>query len=133
MSLSKKNQGGFGLIESIIVIVLAVVIVFAIYHFGWGARESAGETALQAHVDIMQKAVDLYMFDSRGRYPTEDGKLPADGQYKLIMWDASFTYSGQELVFYPNYTKRKPQYWDEPVWRLDSNGKVSAIIDPKGY
>ena len=131
--MSKNNQGGFGLIESIIIVVLAVAVVFAIYHFGWAAREPAGETALEAHLDAVQKAVNLYMFDSNGLYPTDDGKLPEAGQSKLIMWSAGFDYGGKELMFYPNYLRRKPKYWDGGAWHIDSVGRVSANINPKDY
>lgn len=131
--MRRNNQSGFGLIESIFIIVMAVAVVFAIYHFGWASREPAGATALETHLDNMQKAVNLYMFDSNGRYPTDDGKLPGDGQSKLIMWSASFSYGGKELVFYPDYLKRKPKYWDYGSWHIDSVGIVSVDVNPKDY
>ena len=133
MSLRRNNQGGFTIVESIAIIVIAAALVFAIYHFGWGVRGPAGETALETHLDLVQKAVDLYMFDSNGLYPTDDGKLPGEGQYKLIVWNAAFTYGGKQLVFYPDYTKRKPKYANEAVWRIDSVGKISVTINPESY
>jgi hypothetical protein len=114
-------------------IAIAVAIVFAIYHFGWASREPAGVAALETHLDNVQKAVDLYMFDSNGRYPTDDSKLPGKGQYKLIMWSASFNYGGQVLAFYPDYLKMKPKYWEQGVWRIDSLGIVSADVNPADY
>lgn len=131
--MKRSNQSGFGLIESIFMIAIAVAVVFAIYHFGWASREPAGATALETHLDNVQKAVDLYMFDSNGHYPTEDGKLPERGQSKLIFWSASFNYGGQELVFYPDYLKMRPKYWEQGVWRIDSVGIVSADINPEDY
>ena len=128
-----RKQGGFSLVESIIIIALAVVVVFLIYNFGWASREPAGETALQTHTDTLQKAVDLFFYDSNGRYPTVDGKLPKPGESKLIIWDASLVTGGKELLFFPNYVKRKPGHWDEGIWRIDSVGKVYADIDPKEY
>ena len=128
-----SSQRGFGLIESIFMVAIAVAVVFAIYHFGWASREPAGATALEAHLDTVQKAVDLYMFDSNGHYPTDDGKLPERGQSKLIMWSAGFNYGGQELAFYPDYIKRKPKYWDQGLWRIDSLGIASVDVDPKDY
>jgi competence protein ComGC len=131
--LKKIKQGGFTLVESIVIVVLAVGIIFAIYHFGWGVKEPAGETALEAHLDTMQKAVDLYMFDSNGLYPTDDGELPARGEDKLIVWSADFTLGGKQLVFYPDYLKRKPGHWDEGIWRINSVGIVSIDINPEDY
>lgn len=131
--MKKGSQGGFGLIESIFIVVIAVAVVFAIYHFGWASREPAGETALSTHLVNVQKATDLYLFDSNGRYPTVDGKLPEEGQTKLIFWDASFNYRGQALVFYPDYLKMKPKYWDLGVWHIDSKGIVSVDVNPEDY
>jgi hypothetical protein len=131
--LKRGSQGGFGLIESIFIVVIAVAVIFAIYHFGWASREPAGETALNTHLVNVQKATDLYLFDSNGRYPTVDGKLPEEGQTKLIFWDASFSYGGKRLAFYPDYLKMKPKYWDHGVWRIDSKGIVSVDVDPKEY
>jgi competence protein ComGC len=132
--LKRGRQAGFGLIESIFIVVIAVAVVFAIYHFGWASREPAGETALSTHLDMVQKATDLYMFDSNGRYPTIDGKLPLEeGQTKLLFWSASFNYGGQELSFYPDYLKMKPKYWDHGMWRIDSKGIVSVDVNPKDY
>ena len=73
------------------------------------------------------------MFDSNGRYPTDDGRLPEEGQTKLIMWSASFNYGGTVLAFYPDYLKMKPKYWEQGLWRIDSVGKVSVDIDPSDY
>ncbi len=131
--MKSNKQSGFSLFESIIIICLAVAVVFLIYHFGWAAREPAGETALQTHVVIIQKAVNLYLFDSNGRYPTDDGKLPESGESKVIVWDASVVTRGEQLSFFPNYVKRKPSRWDEGVWLIDSEGKVYTDIDPKEY
>ena len=107
--------------------------VWGIYHFGWETREPAGETALETHSVILQKAVDLFIFDSNGCYPTVDGKLPKAGESKLIMWDAGFVLSGEQVSFFPNYIKRKPGHWNEGVWFIDSLGKVYADMDPKDY
>jgi competence protein ComGC len=131
--LNRRKQGGFTLVESIVIVVLAVGIIFAVYHFGWGVREPAGETSLESHLTTMQKAVDLYMFDSNGLYPTVDKKLPERGEYELILWSASFPFSGKEVSFFPDYIQRKPGHWDEGVWYIDSLGRVVADIDPKDY
>ena len=51
----------------------------------------------------------------------------------MIFWDASFRYGGQELTFYPDYLKRKPKYWNQGLWRIDSTGIVSVDVNPKDY
>ncbi len=131
--MSKNNQGGFSLIESILIVIVMVALGFTIYHFGWGARGEAGVTALETHLDILQKAMNLYVFDSNGLYPTDDGTLPDDGEYKSITWDAGVTTGGQRLLFYPDYVKRRPKRWDQGVWRIDSIGKISVTINPEDY
>ena len=131
--MRRSRQGGFTLVESIIIVVVAVAIVTAIWYFGWATREPAGQTALETHLDMVQDAVNLYLFDSNGSYPTDNGNLPAKGEYKAINWDASFSSSGQRLSFYPNYVERKPKYWDKGVWRIDSLGKVSVNISTEDY
>lgn len=130
---ASRRESGFTLVESILVVAVAVAIVVAIWYFGWGMQEPAGETALANHLDAIQKQVVLYMFDSNGLYPTDDGTLPPSGEYKAIYWDASFTKNDQTYSFYPNYVERKPKYWDQGVWRIDSEAEVSANIDPKDY
>lgn len=130
---ASKRQSGFTLVESIMVVAVAAAIVVAIWYFGWGMREPTGETALANHLDAIQKQVILYMFDSDGLYPTDDGKLPSSGEHKAIFWDASFNKGGQTYSFYPDYVERKPKYWDEGVWLIDSEAKVSVNIDPRDY
>ena len=132
-SVRRSRQSGFTLVESIIIVAVAVAIVIAIWQLGWGAREPAGETSLETHIDKIQSSVNLYLFDSNGRYPTYDGELPPEGEYTAINWDASFSHSGQRLSFYPNYVERKPKYWNQGVWRIDSVGKVSVNINPEEY
>lgn len=138
-SLPQKNimpgnrQGGFSLVESIIMGAVAVAVVAAIWYFGWAMREPAGQTALDTHVVMVQKSVNLYLFDSNGRFPTDNGDLPANGEYKAINWEASFVTGGQRLAFYPNYVERKPKYWDKGVWLIDSVGEVSVNISPTEY
>ena len=131
--MRRSRQSGFTLVESIIIVAVAVAIVIAIWQLGWVSREPAGETSLETHIDKIQTAVNLYFYDSNGRYPTDDGKLPAKGEYKAINWDASFSHSGQRLSFCPNYVERKPKYWNEGVWRIDSAGNVSVNISPEEY
>jgi type II secretory pathway pseudopilin PulG len=128
-----RRQGGFTLVESILVVVVAVAIVVAIWYFGWMVEKPAGETALADHLNAIQKQVVLYMFDSDGQYPTVDGKLPKSGESEPIYWDAGFTKGSQTYHFYPDYVERKPNHWDEGIWLIDSVGKVSVNIDPKDY
>jgi len=129
----KNNHGGFTLVESILVIAVMVAAVFAIYYFGWATKGKAGEQALAQDVDTMQKAIGMYLLESNGLYPTDNGQLPDAGKHKLIVWGASFTSGGGTLSFYPDIVKRLPKHWDEGIWRIDSSGEVSASINPGDY
>ena len=131
--MTKNNQGGFTLIESIFIIALMVGLAFVVYHFGWGTSGEAEVEALQTDIKTMQTAVGAYILKSNGLYPTNDSKLPEAGEYKLIMWDSSFASGGQRLSFYPDFIKRLPRHWNEGVWRIDSGGRVLATTDPEGY
>ena len=122
--LRKNNEGGFTLVESILIIVIAAALVFVAYHFGWGSQEKARETVTENDIKTVQTAVSAFALQSSGRYPTDDGKLPAKGEDKLIMWDASFTISGREFIFYPDFIKRLPKSWNKGVWRIDRNCKA---------
>ncbi len=131
--MRRNNQGGFTLIESILVIVVAVVLVFAVYHFGWGTRGLASGKALATDVQTIEKVVGAYILSSNGLYPTDDGKRPGSGEYKLIIWDASFTAGSKQLSFYPDFIKKLPRHWNEGAWRINSLGRVSVTINPEDY
>ena len=122
--LRKKNQGGFTLVESILIVAIMVALGFVAYHFGWGSQEKARETIADNDIKTVQTAVSAFALNSNGQFPTDDGKLPIQGQDKLIMWDASFTSSGEQFIFYPDFIKRLPKSWNKGVWRIDRNGKV---------
>ena len=119
----KNNQSGFTLVESILVIVIAAALVFAAYHFGWGSQETARETVTLNDIKTVQTAVGAFALQSN-RFPTDDGKLPTEGEHKLLIWHASFTISGREFVFYPDFIKRLPKTWNKGVWQIDSRGNV---------
>ncbi len=131
--MRKNNQGGFTLIESILVIVVAIVLVFSVYYFGWGTRGQAGERALAGDVQTIEKVVGAYILSSNGLYPTDDGKRPGSGEHKLIIWDASFTASGKQLSFYPDFIEKLPRHWNEGAWRIDNLGRVSVTINSEDY
>ena len=131
--MRKNKQGGFTLIESIIVIVLAVGVVFVAYHFGWGARSEAGEKRLGTDVRTIEQAVGAYILKSNGLYPTDDGKRPQYEHPKFIMWDASFTAGNKTYAFHPDFIKRNPRHWNEGIWRVDRMARVSVDINPKEY
>ncbi len=133
IGLRKNNQGGFSLIESILVITIAVGLIFVVYHFGWGATGQAGAKTREADIRTLQIAVGAYILNSNGLYPTDDSKLPGNGEHKLIMWDASFGAGGKQLSFYPDFIKRLPKHWNEGVWWIDNAGKVSADVASKDY
>lgn len=123
--MRRNNQGGFTLVESIIVVALAVAVVFAIYHFGWGSKEKAREIITENDIKTVQTALSAFALQSNGLYPTDDGTLPTKkGEYKLIVWYASFKDSGKEYAFYPDFVERLPKSWDEGIWRIDNGGKV---------
>ncbi len=131
--MRKKTQVGFTLVESILIIGLIVVLGFTIYHFGWGTTGKAGAELLQTDIQTIEKAVGAYILNSNGLYPTDDGKRPEREEYKLIIWDSSFTASGKQLAFYPDFINKLPRHWNEGVWRIDSIGKVSVTINPDDY
>jgi competence protein ComGC len=133
MVVKNKRQDGFTLVESILVVAAAVLVVVAIWYFGWRVEEPAGRTALNDHLNAIQKQVTLYVFDSNGKYPTVDDKLPEAGETEPIYWEASFSISGRSYSFCPDYIEVKPKHWEEGVWRIDSTGKVIADIDPDEY
>ena len=131
--MRRDNQGGFGLIESILIIVLIVALGFVIYHFGWGTAGTAGAKLLETDVLTIEQAVGGYILKSNGNYPTDDGKRPGSGQDELLMWDASFTAGGKPLSFYPDFIKRLPRHWNEGVWWINSLGRVSVTMNPEDY
>ncbi len=128
--MRRNNQGGFGLVESILVVVLMVAVGFTIYQFAWKGPETARETVVTENdIKTMQTAVTAFALDSRGLFPTDDGKLPAGEEYKLIVWYASFTVSGKEVAFYPDFIQRLPKSWDQGIWRINSGGSVSVASE----
>ena len=131
--MTKNNQGGFTLIESVFIIAIMVGLAFVVYHFGWGTSGEAGVEALETDINTMQTAVGAYILKSNGLYPTNDSKLPEVGEYKLIMWDSNFASGRQRLSFYPDFIKRLPKHWNEGVWRIDSVGRISVDINPEDY
>ena len=131
--MRKTNQDGFSIFESFVIIAAILTLGFVIYHFGWGIKGQAGEKLLETDIDALQKAVGMYLLDSNGLYPTKDGKLPEKGEHKLIMWYATYTSGGRQMAFYPVILARLPRHWNEGVWRIDSEGRVSVTTSPGDY
>ncbi|MFC2022771.1 type II secretion system protein [Chloroflexota bacterium] len=131
----RSSSSGFTLFESIIVIAVFVAFAFAIYYFGWGTKDKAGEQRLEQDTSTIQNAIAEYLIDSylstgKGLYPTDDGKLPGGGEYKLILWTASYN-APSKTVYFKDYfgSGRLPRHWDEGVWRIDSMGQVTVDIE----
>jgi prepilin-type N-terminal cleavage/methylation domain-containing protein len=133
LRVRRNKQGGFTLIESSLAIAIAVVIVFAVYHFGWGATGKAGAGRLERDVRTIEQSVGAYILKSNGQYPTDDGKRPKTGESKLIIWDANFGSGGRTMSFYPDFITRLPKHWNEGIWRIDNLGKVLVTINPEEY
>ena len=129
----KNSQGGFTLIESIIIIALMMGLGFVVYHFGWGTSDKAGAKALETDIKTMEVALFAYVTNSNGLYPTADSELPKKGEYKLIIWETRFTSNARQLSFYPDFIKKLPKHWNEGVWRIDSVGRISVTSNPEDY
>jgi len=132
MVTKKGREGGFSLLEVsiamlIIAILVAVVILMVTGFFG-----EARKAGLDADLDAVKKAVDRYKIDSFS-WPTANGQLPAQGEYALIDFDASFTQDGVTQSFYPDFITNLPKHHDEEVWRIDSAGRVSVDMEPEEY
>ena len=129
----KNSQGGFSLIESIFIIAIFVGLAFVVYHFGWGTSDKAGAEALGTDIKTMEVALFAYVTNSNGLYPTDNGKLPKAGEYKLIIWDTGFTSNARQLSFHPDFIKKLPRHWNEGIWRIDSVGRISVTMNPGDY
>lgn len=128
----RRREDGFTLMELMVVFlivgILAVVLVLMVTGVFGGARKSAMATDLHT----VGTAVDDYYLQSLGKFPTEDGSPPPEGQYSLIDFNASFT-DGAKTYYFKDLLKKLPRHHNEGVWRIDSKGNVSVDMDPKDY
>jgi hypothetical protein len=117
------------------ILILALIIVT----FGCGGEAavpapltSARASALETDLVTVKAAVDAYVIQS-GRAPTSDGQLPVAGEYTPIDFFASFQQYGNTLSFYPDFIMELPRHYDEGVWRIDSEIRVSVAVAPVNY
>ncbi len=122
--VAKKNQSGMGFVEAILIIALMVAIGYTIYHFGWGAQDRAKGTITASDIKTVQIAVDAFVLQSNGQFPTDNSQLPASDGKKLIIWDAKIYVSAKYLAFFPDFISRLPKRWNEGIWYIDGYGRV---------
>jgi prepilin-type N-terminal cleavage/methylation domain-containing protein len=67
-----RQEGGFSLLELILVMaVLGVLAAIALPHLGRGSS-GANDAALEADLEALRKAIDLFAAEHHGRYPSAD-------------------------------------------------------------
>ena len=93
---------------------------------------SARAAALETDLRLVKDAVDAF-FAFSGKVPTEDGRVPAAGDYAPIDFDASYDQGGIEMSLYPDFLIKLPRHHDEGIWRINSGMQVSVDIKPDEY
>ena len=132
MIKESRGEDGFSFVDLGVTVFIIVAVVALILSNVLGVFGEARQTALETDLHRMKNAVDEYMIQS-GEPPTADGVLPKAGEYAPIVFNASFTFQGRMLVFYPHFLGKLPRHYNEEVWRIDSAGKVSVAIEPEKY
>jgi type II secretory pathway pseudopilin PulG len=132
LTLKRKNQRGFSLVELLIALLIIIILVAVVILVVRGFYGEARESALETDLHTVKTAVDAFMLQSL-KWPTETGMAPSDGQYALLNFDASFVGDGKTLKFYPHFLSKLPRHWDEGVWRIDSAALVSIDIAQDEY
>ncbi len=128
-----KSESGFSLMELIGVCIIFMIVVAVVIVMVTGVFGSSREASLETDVSSVDTALQQYLLKS-GDFPTANGGRPAQGEYFLIDFNASFTDElGRNKSFYPDCIKKLPRHYNEGVWRIDSTGTVSADIDPEQY
>jgi len=64
-----KSQGGFTLVELLIVVVILTVLAGIVVPKLISPTEDAKTSALEANLAIMNKAIEIYSLEHRGNYP----------------------------------------------------------------
>lgn len=112
----------------IIVLLTAVVYLSLTGVFGSGRK-----TALETDIDVIKGAIDAYHTESY-QWPTDDSRLPPEGEYKPIDFFAGFELDdGSTMRLHPHFLARLPRHYDEGVWLLDYAALVSFDMDPDKY
>ncbi len=127
-----NNEGGFSSLElGLILVVLLILIVVLIVQVG-GVLGGSRAAVMETDISTVDTAVGQYIL-GHGGPPTADGRFPAEGEYALIDFGASFDLSGKTWTFHPDFLKKLPKHHDEGVWRMDNKSRVSVDIDPEDY
>jgi type II secretory pathway pseudopilin PulG len=130
----KRGAGGLSFLELAIALLIIAILTTVVILVVRGFFSSATKSALEMELKNMQTAADVYHIKSaEGTWPTAGGQLPAEGQYALIDFGATFQLDNKKWSFYPHYITRLPRHWDEGVWRIDSAGLVSVDMAPDDY
>jgi len=86
ISRLRKDQGGFTLIElMVVVVIIGLLAAVAVPQF-FDQRDNAFEARKAADIKILQNAVDLYYVEN-GDYPTDLTTLASDAYLKAVPTD----------------------------------------------
>ncbi len=143
----RQHCRAFSLIELVIVVVIiGIIAAIAIPRLSRGA-EGAAESALRGDLAVMRNAIDLYVTEHVGSYPTEGSFEPQMILYTNIT-GATATSRGGTFIYGPYLRAMPPLPWGPnqgftavkgpPAdglgpygWVYDeSNGHITANVDP---
>ena len=128
-----KSESGFSLMELIGVCIIFMIVVVVVIMMVTGVFGSSREASMGTDVSTVDTALQQYLLKS-GEFPTANGGRPAEGEYFLIDFNASFVDElGRTRSFHPDCVKKLPRHYNEGVWRIDSTGTVSVDMDPDEY
>ncbi len=118
----RQHRGAFSLIELVIVVViLGVIAAIAIPRLSRGS-EGAIESALRGDLAVMRKAIDLYVTEHVGSYPTLASFESQMTEYSDLSGDTSVNMGGAYI--YGPYLRAVPPLPGGP------NAGLSAVKGP---
>jgi len=132
MRRAGRNESGFTLMELLFVLFIFIVLTAVVIMQVTGVFSGGRTAAMETDVHTVDQAVGQYILGA-GQPPTADGRFPAEGDYAVIDFNATFTAGSKTWTFCPDILKKLPRHHDEGVWRIDSRGTVSVDVDPKEY